>query len=85
MAEIPTPDCQKPPSNGPSLPPIYTYLFYLSAFLSFLFKQYNIYSPNHNALLLVQEVLGIRCEVNALENQCNSIGITSKCRLKQFK
>uniref|UniRef100_A0A0V0I9K8 Putative ovule protein n=1 Tax=Solanum chacoense TaxID=4108 RepID=A0A0V0I9K8_SOLCH len=59
------------------------HLSFLSFFTVILLVQakLNLYSPDHSALLLVQKGLGIRAHRNALENPCNSVGITCEKRL----
>ncbi|MCD7468684.1 Leucine-rich repeat receptor-like serine/threonine/tyrosine-protein kinase sobir1 [Datura stramonium] len=41
----------------------------------------NLYSPDRSALLLVQKGLGISAQLNALDNPCNSVGISCERRL----
>ncbi|CAN4088012.1 unnamed protein product [Withania somnifera] len=60
----------------------HTHLSFLSFFTLNLLVQarLNLYSPDHSALLLVQKGLGIPAQHNALENPCNSVGISCERR-----
>ncbi|XP_049359290.1 leucine-rich repeat receptor-like serine/threonine/tyrosine-protein kinase SOBIR1 [Solanum verrucosum] len=59
------------------------HLSFLSFFTVILLVQakLNLYSPDHSALLLVQKGFGIPAHRNALENPCNSVGISCEKRL----
>lgn len=60
-----------------------TCLSFFSFFTVILLVQakLSLYSPDHSALLLVQRGLGIPAQCNALENPCNSVGISCERRL----
>ncbi|XP_060204520.1 leucine-rich repeat receptor-like serine/threonine/tyrosine-protein kinase SOBIR1 [Lycium barbarum] len=60
-----------------------THLSFLSFFTLILLvhARLNLYSPDHNALLLIQKGLGIPAQRNALENPCNSVTISCERRL----
>ncbi|XP_055825631.1 leucine-rich repeat receptor-like serine/threonine/tyrosine-protein kinase SOBIR1 [Solanum dulcamara] len=61
----------------------HTHLSFFPFFTVILLVQakLNLYSPDHSALLLVQKGLGIPAQRNALENPCNSVGISCERRL----